>query len=205
MYPSKRHYLPSSKKPATSKERIIGIIAAISFLAAAVAAFPLILLVSILFVLLLIVWLLLPLPIPLPPFRSRLMRALLRALREEAAAQTVRAPIEIRELPEFFPPGRNVKDAEKLLLKEGFKPFAVRSLDAKEAAARGAQACRCHEYSRLTHVHPLWSIEWDIYLFVDGNGSICAFRERRFIGPYAQCRGPFRRWWNAQRGRHHAA
>lgn len=118
------------------------------------------------------------------------MRALLRVLREQVAAQMarkVRAPIDIRELPEFFPPGSNVKDAEKLLLKEGFKPFAVRSLDAKEVAALGVQACQRHEYSRLTHVRPLYSIEWYIYLFVDGNGSICAFRERRFIGPYAQC------------------
>jgi hypothetical protein len=195
LYPSKRHYPPSSKKSATPKERIIGTIAAIS-LAAAVAAFPLILLVLILLVLLLFVYLLTPLSIPLPPFRSPLVRALQRARREEAAAQItrgVRAPIRIRELPEFFPLGSKVEDAEKLLLKEGFKPGAVGSLEAKEATAWGVQACRLHEYSRLTHVHPLWSNLWEIYLFVDGNGSICAFRARPCIAPYAQMPGVFRR------------
>ncbi len=172
MYPSKQHYPSASERPVTQKERIVATIAAIS-LAIAVSIFPLILVVLLPFV-----WFFIPLFVPWPPFRSRLVRALRDAYAKEAAARRVKSGVEVCDLPEFFPRGSKVEDAEKLLRREGFKLVSASSLDAQEAARWGVHGNRLHRYSRFTHVHPLGAFVWDIFLFSDANGTIDAVRAR---------------------------
>jgi hypothetical protein len=108
------------------------------------------------------------------------MRALRRAHAEKAAARKVRTGIEIRQSPEFFPLGSKVEDAGKLLLKEGFKLVSASSLDTGQAESSGVHASQLHHYKRFTHVHPLGAFLWEVRLYADGNGTICAFRARPY-------------------------
>jgi hypothetical protein len=117
-------------------------------------------------------WIFIPLFIPWPPFSSPLTRALRKSFVHKRSLHQVKAGLDVRELPEYFPVGARIENAQRLLQSEGFKLIRVSDLNAVDAASWGVSAERYEKWSRITHRHPLGAFGWDILLFLDRSGTI---------------------------------